>query len=384
MTTPATSIAAAFGTRASGDPLEVDGEPVPLKPPADWFQPPASGIPTDRRLTIEAGGRVYGYIALWNACHIGREGCTPPPKGSPSDYQLAHPGETETAVGDLIATANIGGDVGHARDDAAEPRSVVDHYDNVASAAMRVRYGEDEHGLWFAGALWPDLSELDVARLRAASISGDWQWTGSWRVDDGGAYDFTGAVLVNLPGFPLESAGGVSTSPGTSHQLVASLAAAGLKPDVIGFEGEYFRVDHGDETMTCSCTPDTKATPATARDRAVKARVKAGAFDGTVESLIDRIIDAVVVAVEQSGARNEDVDGESGDGEIVLEADELLAAITADPEGDAGGSMDDGEIPQATLDAVAMKLDQVLERVTAIDTALIEASAADLTAELSA
>ena len=56
---------------------------------------------------------------------------------------------------------------------------------------MRVRYGEDSTGLWFAGALWPDVSELDVARIQASAISGDWRPVALWRRGQT-AHDFVG------------------------------------------------------------------------------------------------------------------------------------------------------------------------------------------------
>lgn len=200
--------------------MSLDLSAIPIEPPREWFTPP-SDIPTDRRVTIEDSGRVYGYIALWNACHVGMPDCTPPPKGSPSDYDLAHTGMTMTAEGEEIPTANIGGGVGHFGEGTAQ--QAARYHGDVTSQLMRVQYGEDDQGLWFAGALWPDVTELEVQRIRATSLSGDWRWVYGYRAGDNGAMDFTGAVLVNVPGFPLEADGGVSTQPGTYVDLAASL-----------------------------------------------------------------------------------------------------------------------------------------------------------------
>lgn len=221
---------------------------IPINPPAAWFTPPESGIPTDKRVTITADGRVYGYVALWNACHVGMEGCVAPPKGSPSDYDLAHAGETLTAEGSLVKTANIGGGTGHAGADGT-PQAAVSHYDNTATQLMRVHYGEDEQGLWFAGALWPDVNELDVQRIRATALSGDWRWVAGYRQSDDG-YDFTGAVLVNIPGFPLEADGGVSTKSGFMVDIAAS-----LKADALSFarENEARTLNTGGSMSDCKC-----------------------------------------------------------------------------------------------------------------------------------
>lgn len=193
---------------------------APLHPPAEWFQHPGE-IPTDKRVTVTADGRAYGYVALWDTCHVGLQGCKTPPKGSPTNYEYAHQGETQLADGSLIRTANIGGGAGHAPIDSGAP---AEFYENTSTQLMRVRYGEDANGLWFSGALWPDVNDLDRARLLASSISGDWRWFGSWRETTGGAYDFAGACLVNIPGYPINEPGSITDLPGHMMQIAASLA----------------------------------------------------------------------------------------------------------------------------------------------------------------
>lgn len=217
---------------------------APLNPPAEWFDHPGE-IPTDRRVTITADGRVFGYVALWNSCHVGLEGCQPPPQGSPTDYSYAHQGQTQLADGKLLATANIGGGAGHAPLDAS---NAAKFYENTSSQMMRVRYGEDANGLYFAGALWPDVNELDVARIRASAISGDWRWFASWRKTDAG-YDFSGACLVNVPGYAMESEGDVVNRPGRMMQLAASLGGDAYSLDAIPVQ----------EVSMCECA--IKAAP---------------------------------------------------------------------------------------------------------------------------
>lgn len=221
---------------------------TPLYPPAAWFEHPGE-IPTDRRVTITADGRVYGYIALWDTCHIGIDGCQPPPKGSPTDYAFAHSGQTQTAEGSVIATANIGGDIGHpdlsksaeyARQHYAG--QLQDAHGKTVSQLMRVRYGEDEKGLYFAGALWPDVNEVQRAQLLASPLSGDWRWVGSWRNTEGGR-DFVGACLVNIPGFGMKSTGDVNSYAGSMENIAASAA------------GEFYTVDGIDgEALTAATT----------------------------------------------------------------------------------------------------------------------------------
>lgn len=192
----------------------------PIDPPKEWFEAPKEGIPTDKRITVGPDGRVFGYIALWNTCHVGMQGCTRPPKGSPSDYDYAHQGETLTAEGELIKTAVIAGGAGHAPVDM-KTANVPEYYENTGMQLMRVRYGEDSNGLWFAGALWPHVEELQVAQIRASSLSGDWRWHAAWR-RSGGQFDFAGACMVNIPGFPIESENGINDRNGQPYALAAS------------------------------------------------------------------------------------------------------------------------------------------------------------------
>lgn len=232
---------------------------IPIAPPEEWFRPPADGIPTDRRITIQADGRVFGYIALWNTCHVGMQGCVTPPKGSPSDYEYAHQGETMTAGGTIIKTAVIGGGAGHAPIDM-KTANVPAYYENIDTQLMRVRYGQDDNGLYFAGALWPTVSELQVAHIRASSVSGDWRWHAAWR-KSGGNYDFAGACFVNIPGFPMPSAGDNTEMAGTPYALAASAYVPITDGD------EYIFMDG--EIITAGALPfkaSTKADPSTEWD----------------------------------------------------------------------------------------------------------------------
>lgn len=223
---------------------------IPLNPPIEWFSPP-SDIPTDKRFVIEPDGKVFGYVALWNTCHAGLSGCTRPPKGSPTSYEYAHQGETLTAGGEIIRTAVIAGGTGHA---PIEQNSLLvpEFYENTGTQLMRVRYGEDDNGLWFAGALWPDVNDLDVARIRASSVSGDWRWHAAWRHTASGGYDFAGACLVNIPGYPMPTAGGhVGGRAGQMKAIAASLGEGWIVTD----GDEWVETESGDNDMcdgTCA------------------------------------------------------------------------------------------------------------------------------------
>jgi hypothetical protein len=172
----------------------------PLHPPRAFFAKPDWLEPGQKLTVISDGpdaGRVAGYVAPWGQCLLdGRDGCLTAPS-SPTNYVAAMQGETVTAEGDAIRTANVGGGVNHARL-SADFRGAVNHMENTASQLMRVIYGEDDYGIWCAGALWPDVGDRDLAMIRASAVSGDWRYR-----PELGAFDMAGVILVNNPGYPL-------------------------------------------------------------------------------------------------------------------------------------------------------------------------------------
>jgi hypothetical protein len=95
----------------------------------------------------------------------------------------------------------------------AKASDAAAHYDNTGSCVADVRVGEDEYGIWVAGAARPD-ADLDV--LRAASLSGDWR-----RVN--GELELVAALAVNVPGFPIPR---TQTAVAASAQI--ALVAAGI------------------------------------------------------------------------------------------------------------------------------------------------------------
>ncbi len=232
---------------------------IPLYPPKEWFDHPGT-IPTDKRITIEDTGRVYGYVALFDTCHSGIDNCVKPPKGSPSNYGFAHQGETQTSDGTLIATANIGGG-GHASMKASPEAAAAHYQEHTSTQLMRVKYGEDQNGIWFAGSLWPDVNEVDLAHIRASSISGDWRWFSSWRNSTAG-YDFAGACFVNVPGYPVDNAGMVAKANGSALSIAASLSA--FMPGETTQEGEAIFACHDPMTtnkesnVSCKCNEEPK------------------------------------------------------------------------------------------------------------------------------
>ena len=168
---------------------------APPHPPAAWFDDPALEGPTP--LTVTDDGRVFGHLATWGTCHIGLPGCRTAPR-SASGYAFFNLGEVVTAEGRRVAAGKItlGGPHADLRASRVEAQR---HYDDSCLAVADVVAGEDEHGIWLAGAVRPDAPVEQVRALRAAPISGDWRTVN-------GRLELVGALGVNVPGFPVPRA----------------------------------------------------------------------------------------------------------------------------------------------------------------------------------
>lgn len=182
------------------------------RPPAGWFVNPKFGstpeedprlIRDERQqvvgapLTVTKDGRVSGHLALWGSCHTGFSECVSPPQ-SEAGYRYFHVGAVETADGTEVATGRITLDTLH----AGRRMSAVDtlaHYENTGLAVADVVAGEDDHGIWIAGALRSHVSDEQRAALKASPLSGDWR-----RI--GGSLELVAALAVNSPGFPVPRA----------------------------------------------------------------------------------------------------------------------------------------------------------------------------------
>jgi hypothetical protein len=315
---------------------------IPVHPPAAWFEHPGK-IPTDRRITIEPDGRVYGYVKLRGSCHTGMPGCVDAPDDSPSNFGFAHQGRTMTAEGHEIETAIIAG--GRKRHASLDPsvdilRAAAHYQEGVENQLMRVRYGSDENGIWFAGALWPDANELDVEHIRASPNSGDWRFVSYQR-----QHDFAGAVLVNIPGFAMDNAGSSRSAEGTMEALAAS---AGFGVDSSGNVFElYARDDPAPKENSQMCDtcnkPDEKPSEGVLLTAApLTAAADCGACKGTTKILCDcaepvtaaadeeKQTDPMVAAVNALSARVVTLEAN----ERRREAEALVSEIEAPPTTD--------------------------------------------------
>jgi hypothetical protein len=186
----------------------VAGATFPLAPPDEYFQNPNLKGPTP--LTVEDNGHIYGHIATFDIPHIGMPGKVHAPK-SPSKYAYFQTGRLRTASGADLNVGQITLAGGHAPL-AADAAQAVKHYDDTASAVADVVAGEDQFGIWVAGALRSEITPEQVRALRASAPSGDWR-------PINGALELVAVCQVNVPGFP------VARSRVASGAVVALVAA---------------------------------------------------------------------------------------------------------------------------------------------------------------
>ena len=184
---------------------------IPTVPPADWFTDPKLTGPTP--LSVDDLGRVFGHIASWQTDHIGMSRGTRAPK-SRSGYAYFHTGVIRADDGKDYAIGQLTLAGGHASLEA----SAVDaarHYDDTGSAIADVHAGEDQFGIWVAGALRPGATPEQIRALRASAPSGDWR-------PIGGQLELVAVCQVNVPGFPIARA---RVASGQVYALVAAGAA---------------------------------------------------------------------------------------------------------------------------------------------------------------
>jgi hypothetical protein len=182
----------------------------PSRPPKAWFEDPCFTVGDDRLreivgsagetkyacpLTVTPEGRVFGHIAPWDVCHTGLPGkCVVAPRGS--DYRHFMRGQyLVTAEGDRVPVGVITADTTHAALPLSAAEALV-HYENTGLSAADVAAGEDEFGIWVAGAVRPEATEMQIRNLTASSPSGDWRQIN-------GRLELVAALAVPLPGFPL-------------------------------------------------------------------------------------------------------------------------------------------------------------------------------------
>lgn len=204
-------------------------------PPAAWFQPPDGS----QQELISLEGRVAGYVATWRdtdgtaMSHAGYAPAgefVPVPRGG--SYGYFHQDNVLLTLddGSKVHPGLLTTDVGHGNPTAALDAQVA-HYDNPQAIAAAVVVGEDDTGVWVAGAVLPQVrrDEDRLTRLRLTPVSGHWSET-----QRNGPMELIAVTAVNKPGYPQRSKAG--------YMLAASLLAAAGGVDLPAFREQLLTV----------------------------------------------------------------------------------------------------------------------------------------------
>jgi len=195
----------------------------PVNPPENWFRDP--GLRELTPTQVEDSGQVWGHLASFDMPHIGLPGNKRAPR-SRTDYAYFRTGAIKTDTGKKVPVGQLTLVGGHASMYADAGKAVA-HYDNTQSAVADVAVGEDRYGIWFAGALRPDVSPEQVRAFMASSLSGDWR-------PINGHLEMVACCAVNVPGFPIARtlvAGGVVTALVAAGAREIAIKKASLTAD---------------------------------------------------------------------------------------------------------------------------------------------------------
>lgn len=190
---------------------------IPDSPPVEWFANPDLEALT--ALTVTDDGRIYGHVAGWDMPHIAFPNGEIYAPHSKTDYAYYLLGEVACADGERVPVGNITLGTGHAAPNLGQSAAAA-HYDHTGTVVADVACGEDEYGIWVAGALRSTVTDDVVRALRAAKLSGDWR-----NVE--GNLELVAALAVNVPGFPIPRTRASVIASGETPQVV-SLTAAGI------------------------------------------------------------------------------------------------------------------------------------------------------------
>lgn len=186
---------------------------APVVPPREWLKNP--GLTKLTPLTVTDEGKVFGHLASWQQSHIGYGGRSVKPPRSRSNYAYFRTGVLRTDDGADVPVGQLTLAGGHA-DVTLSAKDAKEHYDETRSAIADVAVGEDAFGIWFSGALRPDVTAAQVRAFRASALSGDWR-------PINGALEMVATCAVNVPGFPTPRAM-------VAGGQVMALVAAGSQP----------------------------------------------------------------------------------------------------------------------------------------------------------
>jgi hypothetical protein len=211
--------------------IAVTAGAYPIDPPKAWFDDPKLTGPT--AITVDDDGHVFGHLATWDACHVGIQGrCQMAPR-SASEYAYFAHGQVRTSEGDVVRTGRITLGTGHAALSLGAD-ATKEHYDDTGAAVADIAVGEDQHGIWFSGALRPDATPEQVRTLRASAVSGDWRSVNH-------NLELMALLAVNTPGFPVP------------RMATLAASAAGVEDEAVAMISASMLPAQSEEFGSCSC-----------------------------------------------------------------------------------------------------------------------------------
>lgn len=198
------------------------------RPSFDDFYTPEAAQP--QKVVVDADGRVYGHLGLWNSCHdtfVDR--CVRIPRPTDGFASFNKPGVL-TDRG-MVETGPIFAFGGHRP--AGSAATIEDAYGGIENSWCDVRVTEGRFGPWVSGRVRPNVDDDVVYAARASRISGHWV---------GGR--LKAIVSVNAEGFDvpgstpaerdLVAGFAFSVDDGGVSELVASFPSCETVPDGTG------------------------------------------------------------------------------------------------------------------------------------------------------
>jgi hypothetical protein len=170
-------------------------------------------------LTVEADGRVHGYLADWKQWHLSAAGRVRAPRGNGYAHFNASTvltPEGPVSTGPLV----IGGE--HAAVSLGWSEA-VDYYASTSYAWADVHVTDDRHGIRVNGMVRPGTPAEVVHAGRASRLSGDWR-----RIKN--RMELIAALSVNTPAFPVGRS--FASSTGQVDALVLFAPDTPLAPEV--------------------------------------------------------------------------------------------------------------------------------------------------------
>lgn len=259
-------------------PLTAAATIHPHRPPRDWFTNP--NLPKPTPLTVTPDGRIYGHVALTDTCHTGLNGCTRIPRDDNFAEYLSHgtvicDNDEAVPVGQIF----VGGP--HADGNLTGEQAAAYYADSTYTWGD-VTVGYDQHGIWCAGAVRPDIGETLLYHARASALSGDWRpaKNGSRR----GRLTLKAILSVNSPGFPIVDNNHITASgPPPEHTMTTDHTnepdgTTELATQVGGYrrkDGTLVRAYQRRGTRTAPGRTEREPRPLPTRDAARKPRVTA-------------------------------------------------------------------------------------------------------------